>query len=246
MATQAEVKVKLGCMNAGKTLDLNVQHHNLINSGKKVIALKPRLERKGEEGVVESRLKTTTPCYYSPPYGKFERLDFILVDESQFLTKEEINEFIEYANVMEAIIIFYGLLRDYNSKMFEGTKYLIEHCDDVEFMKSVCQCPGCIKKATHHVLFLGEQATLGGNGIFVGDQEYMSVCRGCYYDLTEGAVQYEEVKTDQPNGIIENDALVAGLKQTVIDLSVDNAELRKEVHGLRKIIEELQPADQPF
>ncbi len=142
MAGQSEVKVKLGCMNAGKTLDLNVQHFNLKKSGKRVIAMKPRLERKGEEGVVESRLKTSTPCYYSPPYSLYESLDFILVDESQFLTKEEIDEFIEYAEKMGAIIIFYGLLRDYNSKLFEGIKYLIENCDSVEFMKSVCQSSG--------------------------------------------------------------------------------------------------------
>lgn len=188
----AEVKMKLGCMNAGKTLDLNVQHHNMIKSGKKAIVLKPRLERKGEQGFAKSRLNTSTPCYYSPPYGKYESLDFILVDESQFLSNSEIDEFINFAEEMNAIIIFYGLLRNYNSKLFEGTKHLIENCDSVDFIKSVCQNSGCIKSATHHVLFLDGRVTLGGNGIFVGDQEYWSVCRSCYNILTEGVVPVED------------------------------------------------------
>lgn len=200
MNGSAEVKMKLGCMNAGKTLDLDVQHFNLKKSGKKVIAMKPRLERKGDEGVTRSRLNTSTPCYYSPPYGKYESLDFILVDESQFLSIQEIDEFINYAEEMGAIIIFYGLLRDYNSKLFKATQYLIENSDSIDFMKSVCQSSGCIKSATHHVLFLDSRVTLGGSGVFVGDTEYMSVCRSCYSLLTEGVVPVE----DDRIGEVEN------------------------------------------
>jgi len=100
---------------------------------------------------------------------------------------------------MGAIIIFYGLLRDYNSKLFEGTKYLIENSDSMDFIKSVCQSSGCVHSATHHVLFLDGKVTLGGSGVFVGDTEYMSVCRGCYRVLTDGVepVGDEEIEQNE-------------------------------------------------
>jgi thymidine kinase len=103
----------------------------------------------------------------------------VLVDEGQFLTREQVVVLARVVDELNIPVIVYGLKNDYRNRLFSGSEALLLLADKIEEVKAVCWY--CTKKATMLLKFKdgrpvgeGPQIEIGGN------DKYISVCRKCY------------------------------------------------------------------
>lgn len=75
--------------------------------------------------------------------SKKDRIDYIIIDEAQFLTNSQVEELGVIVDNYCVDITAYGLLTDFRGKMFEGSKRLLEICDHmhhVDMIEALCWC----------------------------------------------------------------------------------------------------------
>ena len=100
----------------------------------------------------------------------------VMVDEAQFLEKEQVRQLGRITDELDVPVLAYGLRTDFQGKPFEGSKYLLAWADNLKEIKAICHCG---RKATMvlrvdeagNVVSSGEQVVIGGN------DDYVSVCR---------------------------------------------------------------------
>lgn len=117
-----------------------------------------------------------------------EAVHCVLIDECQFLTREQVYALSEVVDRLDIPVLCYGLRTDFRGELFVGSQYLLAWSDKLVELKTVCFCG---RKASM-VLRLdqagrpyneGEQVVIGGN------ERYVSVCRKHYKDaLAEGSL----------------------------------------------------------
>jgi thymidine kinase len=115
-----------------------------------------------------------------------ESLDIsvVLVDEAQFLTREQVEELGEIVDRFDIPVMAYGLRTDSFGNLFEGSRRLFEIADKFQEFKTICPCCGGkaifnmrIDDATGKPVFEGDQVAPGNN--------YLPVCRKYYKELKE-------------------------------------------------------------
>lgn len=140
-------------------------------------------------GKVSSRIGLSSPArLYNPQTSlfndiaaehKLKPIHCVLVDESQFLTREQVHELSEVVDTLDIPVLCYGLRTDFRGELFTGSQYLLAWSDKLVELKTICFCG---RKASM-VLRLdqegrpyneGEQVVIGGN------ERYVSVCRKHY------------------------------------------------------------------
>ena len=105
-----------------------------------------------------------------------KELHCVLVDEAQFLTKEQVFQLGEVTDSLDIPVLAYGLRTDFQGEPFEGSKYLLAWSDNLKELKAICHCGS---KATMVVRLdesgnpvkQGSQVQIGGN------DRYVSMCR---------------------------------------------------------------------
>jgi len=107
---------------------------------------------------------------------KEEPLHCVLIDEAQFLTKEQVFQIAEVTDGLNIPVLAYGLRTDFQGEPFEGSKYLLAWSDNLNELKAICHCG---RKATMvirldengNAITQGTQVEIGGN------DRYVSMCR---------------------------------------------------------------------
>jgi thymidine kinase len=100
----------------------------------------------------------------------------VLIDEAQFLTKDQVFQLTEVTDSLDVPVLAYGLRTDFRGEPFEGSKYLLAWADNLKEIKAICHCG---TKATMvirmdeygNAIKEGEQIEIGGN------DRYVSMCR---------------------------------------------------------------------
>ncbi|WP_103981480.1 thymidine kinase [Helcococcus massiliensis] len=191
----AKLYFRYGAMNSGKSTALMQVAYNYEERGMKVRILKPKIDSKGDDKLV-SRLGVTRKVDYLideednlfDSFSKIEngeRISCILVDESQFLSADQIDQLLNIAVIKDVPVICYGLRTDFKTQGFSGSQRLLLVAHSLEELKTICRCG---KKA----IFNGRKI----NGIFVfeGDQisidnndkvDYEAMCANCYFKRME-------------------------------------------------------------
>lgn len=106
---------------------------------------------------------------------------WILVDEAQFLTSEQVDNLAHIVDDYDINVMCYGLRTDFETKLFEGSKRLMEVADNIEEMKISCSCGN---KAIVNARFdRGNLITEGEQILIGGDDVYIPLCRKCYNQL---------------------------------------------------------------
>ena len=181
-------------MNSGKTLRLLTMAHNFEENNIPFIVLKPSEDTRDGDGIIKSRVGLERECvmvnnemnifkaieeYDSILQSQFSKLDWILVDESQFLTEEQVDQLANVVDKLGIDVMCFGLRTDFQSKMFEGSKRLMELADDIEELKSRCSCG---RKTIINARFdsNGEIVLNGGQIMVGGNESYTPLCRECY------------------------------------------------------------------
>jgi thymidine kinase len=173
-------------MNAGKSTSLLQSSYNYQERGLNTLVMAPELDNRYGVGKVTSRIgleaEATT---FKPDIDLFQlihqkhqhkALNCILIDEAQFLTKDQVFQLGDVTDRLKIPVLAYGLRTDFQGEPFEGSKYLLAWADNLKELKAICHCGG---KATMVVrlnengdpIREGTQVQIGGN------DSYISMCR---------------------------------------------------------------------
>lgn len=181
-----------GPMNVSKSASLLMKAHSFENNNIPFICIKSSIDDR-DKGIIKSRVGIERECLsigvkddiyriikvYNNPN---EPLKWILVDESQFLTSEQVDQLAKIVDELNINVMCYGLRTDFKTKLFDGSRRLFELADNIEEMKVSCKCG---RKAiinarvddNGNIVNEGEQIMTGGN------ERYVTMCRKCYSEL---------------------------------------------------------------
>lgn len=180
-------------MSAGKSLDLLKVNHNYREQGKKTILFTPRTDTRYGKGKITSRIgiqedALSVDCEFNfYEYVKrnkivSEKVYCILIDEAQFLSREQIVQLSRVVDMLDIPVMCYGLKNDFQNNLFEGSEALLLYADKTIEIKTICAKDTCGKKAIMNLrlnngipVYEGEQVQIGG------DESYVPVCRKHYY-----------------------------------------------------------------
>jgi len=180
----AKLYFRYSAMNAGKSTAMLQVAHNYEEQGQQVRLFTAAIDDRYGIGRVTSRLGPQRDAHVFDDGFDFLRdcpqVACILVDESQFLTPDQVRQLHRVAQVRGIPVICYGLRTDFRGEPFPGSTYLLALADDIEEIKNICTCG---KKATMNVrvdpegrrIREGEQISIGGN------DSYRHVCGRCFY-----------------------------------------------------------------
>lgn len=195
-------------MNAGKTTTLLQSAYNYHERGMRTLILTPALDDRYGEGVVASRigLKARALRFAEDAdlFGLVRaeadgsgKLDCVLVDEAQFLTRAQVWQLTDVVDTMGVPVLAYGLRTDFRGELFEGSQYLLAWADELAEIKTICHTG---HKATMVVrvdadgraITAGPQVEIGGN------ERYVSVSRAEFKKITRGDGRIELQQTVLP------------------------------------------------
>ena len=182
-------------MNAGKSTALLQSSYNYRERGMNTLVLAPDLDDRYGVGKVTSRIGIEAEAITFRPEDDLLQiveshcentpLNCVLIDEAQFLTKEQVFQLGEVTDNMNIPVLAYGLRTDFRGEPFEGSKYLLAWSDNLKELKAICHCGS---KATMVVRYgedgvairEGSQIEIGGN------DRYVSMCRKHFKEKLSG------------------------------------------------------------
>ncbi len=173
-------------MNAGKSTNLLQSSYNYKERGMNTLVLAPMMDDRYGEGRVTSRIgieseattfRTDTDLLAVVEEFRAEKpLHCVLIDEAQFLTRDQVFQLSEVTDEFNIPVLAYGLRTDFQGEPFEGSKYLLSWADNLKELKAICDCGS---KATM-VLRMdenGNAVTQGSQVEIGGNDRYVSMCR---------------------------------------------------------------------
>lgn len=198
----AKLYFRHGAMNSGKSTALLQVAHNYEERGQSVLLAKPNIDSKGDSAIV-SRLGVERSVDFLIAPDENLRVEFtlcrnehnsrssapvscLLIDEAQFLSRDQVNQALEIATLDDIPVLAFGLRTDFQTAGFPGSIRLLEVAHSLEELKTICRCG---KKAMFNA------RKVGGSFIFDGDQvaidgdsvTYESLCTTCYFRERESA-----------------------------------------------------------
>ncbi|MBR6028496.1 MAG: thymidine kinase [Clostridia bacterium] len=173
----AKLYFRYGAMGSSKTANAIMVQYNYHERGQEVLMVKPKLDNRDGERTVMSRSGLKAECTFMEELTDemVRNVGCVIVDEAQFLTKQQVEYLVHLVDDLNLPVIAYGLRADFQGNFFEGSQWLMAWADTIEEVKTICWCG---KKATCNarvvdgrVVKQGDQIVLGGNG------QYVSLCR---------------------------------------------------------------------
>ena len=174
----AKLYFRYGAMGSSKTANALMARFNYEERGQSALLVKPRLDTRDGDHMVHSRIGLSERCIYFDEMQamadeELQKHDCIIVDEAQFLTREEVDYLVHLVDDCGIPVICYGLRADFRGELFPGSYELLVMADNIEEVKTICWCG---KKATFNarfdadgkVLKEGEQVVLGANDKYIG------------------------------------------------------------------------------
>ena len=184
----AKLYFKYGAMGSSKTAQALITKYNYEENDLQVWLIKPSADTRDGQQILRSRIGLEAEVEVIPPtmdvWERFRdtrlgRCDVIIVDECQFLTEQQIDQLRAIVNENNIPVMCFGLRTDFQTRLFPGSRRLMEIADTIQEIKTICDCGA---KATvnaridsqGHIITQGEQVVLGGN------DSYIAMCHKCY------------------------------------------------------------------
>jgi thymidine kinase len=174
----AKLYFRYGVMGSSKTANALMVRYNYEERGQRALMVKPVIDQRDGERAVFSRIGLTHPCIYfhelqAMTPEEIQSWNCIIVDESQFLSGEEVDFLTDVVDRLNVPVICYGLRADFKGDLFPGSQALLATADIIEEVKTICWCG---RKATCNarfdesgtVLKEGAQVVLGANDQYIG------------------------------------------------------------------------------
>ena len=188
----AQLYFHYSAMNAGKSTSLLQSAHNYREQGMEVLLFTAAIDERYGSGKISSRIGlmadahmfTTTTDFEAMVRSEHKKFPVacILVDEAQFLSRDQVDQLARVVDQLDIPVLCYGIRTDFQGELFAGSKRLLAIADKLKELKTVCSCG---RKATMTLrvddkgkpVIAGEQVEIGGN------DRYESKCRRHYYAL---------------------------------------------------------------
>lgn len=174
-------------MNAGKSTVLLQSSYNYQERGMDTLLMIPAIDTRHGQNIISSRIGLHSSAisfdkefdlfkYVQSQVATNPKLACILLDEAQFLTKQQVLQLTAIVDKLNLPVLTYGIRSDFQGEPFEGSMYLLILADNLIEIKTICHCG---KKAIMNtrinakgnVIKFGEQIQIGGN------ERYVSMCR---------------------------------------------------------------------
>lgn len=200
----AKLYFKYGAMGSSKTAQALITKYNYEENDLKVWLLKPSADVRDGATILRSRIGLEAEVeVIAPDADIFERFlckksgncDVIIVDECQFLSEAQIDQLRAIVDEHNIPVMCFGLRTDFQTKLFPGSRRLMEVADTIQEIKTICDCGA---KATvnaridgeGHIVTHGAQVVLGGN------DSYIAMCHKCY---VRGIREHKKIKLHGQN-----------------------------------------------
>lgn len=169
-----------GAMGSSKSANAMMVAFNYEERGQKVLLCKTALDTRDGAKIIKSRMGLQRECQLLDDVCKMDKEEIakynvVIVDEIQFATPEQVDFLGDIVDFLHVPVMCYGLRADFQNHLFPGSKRLLEICDEIFEVKTMCWCG---HKATcnaryneNGIVREGEQVMLGAN------DEYIALCR---------------------------------------------------------------------
>jgi thymidine kinase len=182
-------------MNAGKSTALLQASHNYEERGMRTLLYTARIDHR-DGGRIHSRIGIEREARHFDERFDLRKdilselnvgpLACVLVDESQFLTPEQVKQLASVVDDMNVPVLCYGLRTDFRGELFPGSAQLLAWADNLVELKTICHCG---RKAIMVVRVKsdgtaerqGAQIEIGGN------ERYVPLCRRHFSQALAGA-----------------------------------------------------------
>ena len=183
----AKLYFKYGAMGSSKTAQALITKFNYEERGMRVWLIKPATDVRDGAETLSSRIGLSASCRAIGKTevigdvldGETEGINVIIADESQFFTEKQIDELRAIVNERDIPVLCFGLRTDFLTRLFPGSKRLVEIADELSEIKTMCECG---KKATVTARIDGEGkiVTAGRQVVLGGNDRYIAMCHKCF------------------------------------------------------------------
>ena len=180
-------------MNAGKSTALLQSNYNYNERGMDTLLFLPKVDADANKNKIHSRIGLIADAIsVDTSFNFFEyvknlknekKVDAILIDEVQFLTKDQVRQICKISDTLNIPSMCYGIRTDFRGELFEGSSELLALADNLIELKTVCDCG---RKATMVVRLneSGKVITAGKKIQIGGNDTYKVYCRKHFRELT--------------------------------------------------------------
>ena len=194
----AKLYFKYGAMGSSKTAQALITKYNYEENDLNVWLIKPSADTRDGAEILRSRIGLEAQVDVITPDVDVHKLfadtknghcHVVIVDECQFMTADQIDQLRAIVNDFNVPVLCFGLRTDFQTKLFPGSRRLMELADCIEEIKTMCDCGA---KATvnarinnGYIVTEGAQVVLGGN------DSYIAMCHRCYI---QGIREHKKIK----------------------------------------------------
>ena len=206
-AYRSKLQFFYGAMNASKTAKLLYKAFDLEKQGLRVITVKPSIDRSAT--MISSRigLSRKADIVVGPSdrlygYGEYlirDRVNYILVDEAQFLSGVQIDDLARINHDFNIPIRCYGLKTDFLTHHFEGSGRLLTIAD-LKKLRTICHCAERNGAEFNARRYKNGEYITEGSQVAVDDGKeiaYDSLCERCYIRDVQG------IDIDNPDKVLQ-------------------------------------------
>ena len=195
----AKLYFKYGAMGSSKTAQALITKYNYEENDMKVWLIKPSADTRDGADILRSRIGLQAAVEVMVPgrdiyetYAKEHdgNCHAVIVDECQFMTEAQIDQLRAIVDDYNVPVLCFGLRTDFQTKLFPGSRRLMEVADTIQEIKTICDCSA---KATvnaridadGYIVTEGAQVVLGGN------DSYIAMCHRCWI---RGIREHKKIK----------------------------------------------------
>lgn len=189
----AKLHFYYSAMNAGKSTTLLQSSYNYNERGMDTLLYVPAIDDRYGIGKITTRIGLQSEALIidknfdlfasvKNQVAENTNIRCVLIDEAQFLTKQQVNQLASICDVLNIPVLAYGIRTDFRAEPFEGSLYLLAWADSLIELKTICFCG---KKATMNLridengdaVVEGAQVEIGGN------ERYIAMCRKHFWEM---------------------------------------------------------------
>nr|WP_279587815.1 thymidine kinase [Microbacterium ulmi] len=206
---------RYGAMNSGKSTSLLQAAFNYEERGQHVLLAKPAVDTKGADQIASRLGVSRTVDFLVAPDAEVRALfaehrarvrrdaaaalipespadvACFLVDEAQFLTREQVDDLLRIVVLDGIPVLAYGIRTDFQTHAFPGSRRLLELSHSLEELKTICRCG---RKAIFNARLVGGRFVFDGDQVAIDELTadrvtYESMCAECYLRESGGRLR---------------------------------------------------------
>ena len=182
-------------MNAGKSTTLLQADFNYRERGMDTMLWTAAIDNRYDTGAISSRIGLRADAHmFAPKTDRWadvnaeaaqRSLACVLVDEAQFLSRDQVLQLARLADEANIPVVAYGLRTDFQAELFPGSAALLGIADTLVEIKAVCECG---RKATMNLRVdaNGDAVKEGAQTEIGGNDRYVALCRRHFMEKVRG------------------------------------------------------------